>query len=101
MKRLLIVGFLFASSVYAGDKADCDRVWKNNPNDRDGHFYKLCLKPSARIGMTKDQVINDTEWGKPEKVNTTTTASGNTEQWRYFGGGYLYFTNGRLTAIRN
>jgi hypothetical protein len=90
-----------ALTAHAGDPAECNRIWKNNPNDPTGQFFKLCMKPSARIGMTKEQVINDTEWGKPEKINATTTVNGTSEQWRYFGGGYLYFVNGKLTAIRS
>jgi hypothetical protein len=69
---------------------------------------KQASAPGARIGMTPKQVINDTTWGAPTRVNRTTTASGVREQWVYDHcgynrcyGGYLYFTNGVLTAIQN
>jgi hypothetical protein len=39
-------------------------------------------------------------WGFPKKINTTTTAFGTNEQWIYTLG-YLYFENGKLTAIQN
>lgn len=58
-------------------------------------------RPGVKIGMTEKQVIEKTSWGAPEKVNRTTSASGVREQWVFGGGNYLYFTNGRLTAIQN
>ncbi len=58
-------------------------------------------KPGARIGMSPEQVTKETSWGKPNHINRTTTAYGVHEQWVYGGGNYLYFENGRLTAIQN
>jgi hypothetical protein len=58
-------------------------------------------KPGARIGMTANEVIERTNWGKPLTVNRTVTANVVSEQWVYGGGEYLYFRNGRLTAIQN
>ncbi len=58
-------------------------------------------RPGVRIGMTQDQVINGTHWGKPSKVNRTTTRYGTSEQWVYGHGNYLYFENGVLTSIQN
>lgn len=58
-------------------------------------------RPGVRIGMTRDQVINGTNWGKPQKVNRTTTRYGTSEQWVYGDGNYLYFEDGVLTSIQN
>jgi hypothetical protein len=58
-------------------------------------------KPAARLGMSREQVINKTNWGKPLSVNSTTMTDKKTEQWVYGEGSYLYFTNGVLTAIQN
>lgn len=58
-------------------------------------------KPGARIGMSPEQVTKETSWGKPNHINRTTTVNGVHEQWVYGGGNYLYFENGRLTAIQN
>ena len=58
----------------------------------------------AVIGMTEDQVKTQTNWGNPWAVNRTITARGVHEQWVYrnaVGSQYLYFTNGKLTAIQN
>lgn len=58
-------------------------------------------RPGAKIGMTQQQVIEKTSWGKPESINRTTVSKVEREQWVYGDGNYLYFTNGRLTAIQN
>lgn len=57
-------------------------------------------KGGVRIGMTSKQVLNSS-WGRPSDINRTTTAHGVSEQWVYNGSSYLYFTNGKLTAIQN
>lgn len=61
---------------------------------------KLAAKPSAAIGMTKEQVRNKTNWGKPKSVNTTVSQYGTQEQWVYGDYQYLYFDNGKLTTIQ-
>ena len=58
-------------------------------------------RPGAKIGMTPEDVIERSNWGRPQKKNRTTTARGVSEQWVYGNGNYLYFENGRLTAIQN
>ena len=60
----------------------------------------LDKKPNLRIGMTAKQVKENSNWGSPQKVNRTTTAGRVTEQWVY-SDGFLYFTNGRLTAVQD
>lgn len=64
----------------------------------------LPQKPAV-IGMTPDEVRIQTNWGNPSAVNRTITARGESEQWVYRGAfgksQYLYFTNGKLTAIQN
>jgi hypothetical protein len=56
-------------------------------------------KRGVNVGMTRQDAI-DSSWGRPNKVNKTTTASTVREQWVY-DGGYLYFENGVLTTIQN
>jgi hypothetical protein len=51
------------------------------------------------LGMSRDDVMASS-WGRPNEVHRTTTATGTHEQWVY-GGGYLYFDNGVLTAVQN
>jgi len=52
------------------------------------------------IGMTKENVLLSS-WGKPKKINKTTTSSGIIEQWIYENGRYLYFEDGILTTIQD
>ena len=56
-------------------------------------------RQGVRIGMSEQDVL-DSSWGRPSKVNRTTTRYGVREQWVY-GGGYLYFEDGVLTSIQN
>ena len=58
-------------------------------------------RPGVKIGMTPEEVVEKTNWGRPQKKNRTTTTRGTSEQWVYGNGNYLYFENGRLTAIQN
>lgn len=59
------------------------------------------------IGMSKDDALCAPGWRFPKSTNTTSTASGVREQVVYGGFGrldsprkYLYFENGKLTAIQ-
>ncbi|OXS68674.1 hypothetical protein B1B04_19595 [Lysinibacillus sp. KCTC 33748] len=53
------------------------------------------------IGMTKEQVL-DTNWGEPDDINRTITASHQSEQWVYSDyGKYLYFEDGILVKIQD
>ncbi len=58
-------------------------------------------KPFPRIGMRKIQVLNRTNWGKPNDINRTITAGTIREQWIYGNGRYLYFANDILIAIQD
>lgn len=57
-------------------------------------------KRGVSVGMSKEQVL-ESSWGKPQSVNTTTTAHGVREQWVYGNRNYLYFTDGTLTSIQH
>jgi hypothetical protein len=61
----------------------------------------IAKRPGVRIGMTAKQVIEKSSWGQPDSVNKTVSQFGVDEQWVYDSGDYLYFHNGRLTAIQN
>ena len=60
---------------------------------------KMILNGEVQIGMTREMC--EEAWGSPQKINTTITTQTVSEQWVYGGHSYLYFTNGRLTAIQN
>lgn len=66
----------------------------NNPSSD-----QVVIKDKPSIGMTAQQV-KDNRWGSPKKVNRTTTAYGTDEQWVY-DNGYVYLTDGIVTAIQD
>lgn len=51
------------------------------------------------IGMSSEDVLLSS-WGKPEKINKTTTENNISEQWIYGNSKYIYFDNGVVTAIQ-
>ena len=57
-------------------------------------------KPGVKIGMTKKQVREQSSWGEPLSINTTITKNGESEQWVYGSGQYLYFNHGVLSGIQ-
>ena len=61
---------------------------------------KLKKSKGVHIGMTPEEVVASS-WGKPEKINRTTYANSTKEQWVYGSGNYLYFDDGKLSAIQN
>lgn len=61
---------------------------------------EIARRPGVRVGMTAKEVIEKSSWGEPDSVNRTATSRGVSEQWVYGSGSYLYFTNGRLTAVQ-
>lgn len=56
-------------------------------------------KSEPKIGMTKDEVLNS-KWGDPEDINKITTKYGTSEQWVYPDYKYIYFEDGKVTAIQ-
>jgi hypothetical protein len=119
----LIMQSTFASEIYtcvvngktvyqgkpcAGSKALNDKVnqakaqnqAKNDARDREQREWNSRVEP--KVGMTKSEA-EKSRWGYPDKINTTTTANNEFEQWvyrtAYSGSRYLHFTNGKLTSI--
>ena len=74
---------------------------KKEIDARNAEQARLAKLPGVRIGMTANEVLTKTQWGKPSGVHRTTTAAGTREQWVYGIGSYLYFNNGILYAIQN
>jgi hypothetical protein len=84
------------------------------PEEKEAFIQKQLIaleksKQGVSIGMSEDDVLASS-WGRPTKVNRTTSANGYSEQWVYRGfqgkylslpSKYLYFRNGKLTAIQN
>jgi len=65
-----------------------------------GTFYgNLILENKVQLGMTKEMC--ELSWGYPVDINRTTVSGLVHEQWVYSYKNYLYFENGKLTAIQN
>lgn len=60
--------------------------------------WQLIKKGKVKLGMSKQEAT--LSWGKPKDINRTQTYNGTHEQWVY-DDGYLYFENGKLTAIQD
>lgn len=60
--------------------------------------WNRILEGEVAIGMTKEMCR--LSWGEPDDINETITANTKREQWVYRYSGYLYFTNGKLTAMQ-
>lgn len=84
-------------------KAEADKLVK----ERLALLTKKYGKYNAQRIIKREVVIGWSEvlckeaWGKPNHINRSTYSWGVTEQWCYSSGNYLYFTNGKLTAIQN
>lgn len=59
--------------------------------------WSRILEGKVRVGMTKEMC--ELSWGKPEKINKTTTRASISEQWVY-DDNYLYFNGNILEAIQ-
>ncbi|MCE7997017.1 MAG: hypothetical protein HEP71_33975 [Roseivirga sp.] len=65
-----------------------------------GDYYgKLIIEKKVVIGMTKEMCRK--AWGSPLDIYKTTLEGLVSEQWVYSLSNYLYFDNGKLTAIQN
>lgn len=77
---------------------DRDRDWveiAKNESDKN----RLLSSIDPQVGMNKEEVIK-TKWGRPDKVNTTTTSFGVREQWVYANYRYVYLKDGKVTAVQ-
>jgi hypothetical protein len=61
--------------------------------------WDLIRTNRIRIGMSPDMVRMS--WGDPEDINRTIYTFGVHEQWVYGIGCYVYFEDGKVTAIQN
>lgn len=81
-------------------------TYTNSDYFNETEYSRLYLQPDdyvepkePEIGMTAEEVKNST-WGKPKKINKTTTKYGVHEQWVYSSGKYIYFDDGVVTSIQ-
>ena len=89
-----------ASSVY-GQAARAELEARNAIPPAD---WGAIDQREVAVGMGPISV--EAAWGYPTAINTTTTAQGQDDQWVYrpcdtCSASYVYFTDGRVTAIQN
>ena len=82
--------------------------WGSTPTSREtaDKYETLTKLPESysfptepKIGMTADEVRKST-WGEPQKINTTITTNGTSEQWCYSNNKYVYLENGIVKSIQ-
>ena len=73
-------------------RKDCIAKW----GQRNGGYI---ADGKVVLGMNKEMCSE--AWGEPIYVNSTIVSGLTTQQWVYGWGTYLYFNNGKLTAIQN
>lgn len=75
-------------------------VRKREEEARQKKVSERIRKPSPQIGMTKDQVKNDTNWGGPNRVVKYRNVHGTIEYWHYgrYDERVLMFINGILQS---
>jgi hypothetical protein len=74
---------------------DFEKKWTD---DLIADWNKQRAKGLLYIGIDSSRVDKSC-WGRPESINRTVNPWGVSEQWVYRGG-YLYFTNNKLTSIQ-
>lgn len=60
---------------------------------------ELAARPSPAIGMHADLALTGTNWGRPTRTSSRTTANGTVEIWHFGTGRSLTIVNGRVAAI--
>lgn len=87
----------YSMERYMGDSYDGNRTllytkWSGNA--------PIPSKPvPPHIGMTRAE-LEESSWGRPTKINKTTTAYSVREQWCYSGYRYVYLENGVVVSIQ-
>lgn len=72
---------------------------KQNRSTFPASDQNLIREGKVYIGMSA--AAAEASWGKPDRINRSTNASGTREQWVYDGGNYLYIRNGKITNIQH
>lgn len=54
-----------------------------------------------KVGMSEEQVIKETWWGRPTQTKTLSTSGGRTEiwYWGWYNQQWVIFTNGSVSAV--
>lgn len=78
-----------------------DEVWREHYNKYNGIVTTNSESIPITLGLTDQEVLYKTSWGKPKIINKTETINFVREQWVYPNNNYLYFEDGYLTSIQS
>lgn len=92
-------GTILDATVYYGQVSNRDDKQYIKISDNMDFPDTIALR-EPEIGMSKEEVLKESTWGKPEKINTTIVLNTVHEQWCYDNDKYLYFDDGILTGIQ-
>ena len=92
---------------YKKERIEQEKIWEKEQAEKYTRLIKKYGKSIAKdmmdgsvsIGWNKQMCIES--WGKPDRINKTTSRYSVSEQWVYDSGSYLYFENGKLVTIQN
>jgi len=94
-------GINTSSKIFGIDFVDAFSF--DNPRDLypeiSDEMWTMIQNGRVKIGMTKTEA--ELAWGKPKEINTDIYGSSSQEQWVYSSSSYIYFENGKLSAIQN
>jgi hypothetical protein len=93
-------------------KAAKEAAARKQKAEREASIRRLCReyapRPDCEATITAGKVwvgapaeLAFLAWGKPKRVNKTTTAFGTAETWIYGGSNFLYIVNGKVNQIHN
>jgi ribosomal protein L22 len=89
---------ILSNEIKQLQKKYSNEIQKQREFDAEVAAMPTLLEPT--IGMNAEQVENST-WGKPNRINKTTTKYGTSDQWVYDYRGYIYLDDGKVTAIQS
>ena len=83
--------------IEKNDKIIYDKQAGTEENVKDSKTYIISDNPE--VGMNKEEVLYQTNWGEPQKKNIGKYTWGTSEQWCYSNNRYVYFENGIVVAV--
>lgn len=99
----IFVGFgIFMDKLYEPDRKATAEKQKVEAQARAEEKIKreADLVKKHRIWIGMDVIQLRKSWGRPERINTTATRGGTSEQWVY-GHSYVYVEGGVVVAYQN
>ncbi len=92
--------YIIRNCIYQKKHDDLQRkILEDQIKEADERILNVKKYGLVRVGMRRAIVLK--VCGYPDKINTTTTRYGKSEQFIYIDRQYIYIDNGRVSAIQN